>query len=71
VAQLSRLVASAESRQVKQDLADGRIDIVIGTQRAARGLDPVQESRLIVIDEEHISRQQKERLKDFKARCIS
>ena len=52
VAQLSRLVAPAEARRVKQGLEDGAVRLVVGTQAlAGRGVR-FHDLGLVIIDEE-------------------
>ena len=52
VAHLSRLVAPAEARRVRQGLADGRVRLVVGTQAlAGRGV-AFHDLGLTIIDEE-------------------
>jgi transcription-repair coupling factor (superfamily II helicase) len=68
IAQLSRLVAPKDARQVKSDLADGRIEIVIGTHALLAKDVRFAHLGLVVVDEEqHFGVAQKERLKQLKA----
>ncbi|HEV2099109.1 MAG TPA: transcription-repair coupling factor [Stellaceae bacterium] len=68
IAQLSRLVAAKEARSVKQELADGRIDIVIGTHALlAKDVRFAHLGLLIVDEEQHFGVSQKEKLKQLKA----
>ena len=68
IAQLSRLVGAKAARAVKQDLAEGRIDIVIGTHALLAADVRFPRLGLLVIDEEqHFGVKQKERLKQLKA----
>jgi transcription-repair coupling factor (superfamily II helicase) len=68
VAQLSRLVAPKEARQVKADLADGKIEIVIGTHALlARDVRFAHLGLVVVDEEQHFGVAQKERLKQLKA----
>ncbi len=67
IAQLSRLVAPREAAQIKQDLAEGRIEIVIGTHALLGKGVKLHHLGLLVIDEEqHFGVAQKERLKQLK-----
>src|SRR6202011_6367249 len=52
VAQLSRLVSAKDQRQVKQDLAEGRIDIVVGTHALLAKDVHFAHLGLVVVDEE-------------------
>ena len=68
VAQLSRLVNAKDSVEVKKGLADGTIDIVVGTHAIlAKGIEFRQLGLLIVDEEQHFGVAQKERLKRLKA----
>lgn len=68
IGQLSRMVSAAESKQTKEDLKEGRVDIVIGTH-ALLGKDIAFRSLgLMIIDEEqHFGVKQKERLKELRS----
>ena len=52
VAQLSRFQSDAESAQVLAGLADGSIDVVVGTHRLITGRVRFKDLGLVVIDEE-------------------
>jgi transcription-repair coupling factor (superfamily II helicase) len=66
VAQLSRLVNAAEAKRVKEDLAAGRIDIVIGTHALfGKGVTFGRLGLVIVDEEQHFGVKQKERLKEL------
>ncbi len=68
VAQLSRFVPAAEQKQVKAGLADGTIDIVVGTHALlGKGIQFKDLSLLIVDEEQHFGVGHKERLKELKA----
>ncbi|HEX3954598.1 MAG TPA: transcription-repair coupling factor, partial [Stellaceae bacterium] len=68
IAQLSRLVGAKEAKQTKADLAEGRIDIVIGTHALLAKDVRFAHLGLVVVDEEqHFGVAQKERLKTLKA----
>ncbi|HTZ37306.1 MAG TPA: transcription-repair coupling factor, partial [Stellaceae bacterium] len=68
IAQLSRLVAPKEAKQIKEDLAAGRIEIVIGTHALLAKDVKFAHLGLVVVDEEqHFGVVQKERLKQLKA----
>ena len=68
VAQLSRLVNAKEAKQTKTELAEGKIDIVIGTHALLARDVHFQHLGLVVVDEEqHFGVTQKERLKQLKA----
>jgi transcription-repair coupling factor (superfamily II helicase) len=68
VAQLSRLVGAKAARAVKDELAAGRVDIVIGTHALLAKDVRFAHLGLLVIDEEqHFGVAQKEKLKQLKA----
>jgi transcription-repair coupling factor (superfamily II helicase) len=68
VAQLSRLVTPKESAEVKKGLADGTVDVVVGTHAIlAKGIEFSRLGLLIVDEEQHFGVAQKERLKRLKA----
>jgi len=68
IAQLSRFVGAKEVRAVKQGLADGGIDIVIGTHALLAEDVRFRDLGLIVVDEEqHFGVAHKERLKRLRA----
>jgi len=68
VEQLSRLVVAKHATQIKKDLADGKIDIVVGTHSLLAKSIAFKHLGLLVIDEEqHFGVTQKERLKQLKA----
>ena len=68
VAQLSRLVSSKQVREVKKELAEGRIEIVIGTHALlAKDVRFSHLGLLIVDEEQHFGVAQKEKLKQLKA----
>ncbi|MBM4387417.1 MAG: DEAD/DEAH box helicase, partial [Deltaproteobacteria bacterium] len=64
---LSRLRTKAEQKEIVRGLADGRIDIVIGTHRLLSGDIAFKKIGLIITDEEHrFGVAQKERFKELK-----
>ena len=68
IGQLSRLVAAKDAREVKKELADGRLDIVIGTHALlAKDVRFAHLGLLVVDEEQHFGVSQKERLKQLKA----
>ncbi len=68
VAQLSRLVMPKEAKQIKAGLAEGRIEIVIGTHALlARDVRFAHLGLVVVDEEQHFGVAQKERLKQLKA----
>ena len=68
IAQLSRLVAAKEAREVKKEFAEGRIDIVIGTHALlAKDVHFAHLGLLVVDEEQHFGVAQKEKLKQLKA----
>ena len=68
IAQLSRLVAPKDAKQIKEEIADGRIEIVIGTHALLAKDVRFAHLGLVIVDEEqHFGVAQKERLKQLKA----
>jgi transcription-repair coupling factor (superfamily II helicase) len=68
IAQLSRLVDPKEARKTKEDIAAGRIEIVVGTHALLAKDVRFAHLGLVVVDEEqHFGVAQKERLKQLKA----
>jgi transcription-repair coupling factor (superfamily II helicase) len=68
IAQLSRLVAPKDAKQIKADVAAGKIEIVIGTHALLAKDVRFQHLGLVIVDEEqHFGVAQKERLKQLKA----
>ncbi len=66
--QLSRLVSGKEAREVKARLADGRLDIVIGTHALlAKSIRMKRLGLLIVDEEQHFGVAHKERLKQYRS----
>jgi len=68
VAELSRFRSAKESTQAMKDLAEGNIDIIIGTHKLIQKDVKFKNLGLVIIDEEHrFGVQQKERLKALRA----
>ena len=68
IGQLSRLVAGKEAREVRERLADGRLDIVIGTHALLAKSVRMKRLGLLVVDEEqHFGVAHKERLKQYRS----
>ncbi|HVA14921.1 MAG TPA: transcription-repair coupling factor [Stellaceae bacterium] len=68
VEQLSRLVPPKQAALVKQELAEGKIDIVVGTHSLlAKGIAFKHLGLLVIDEEQHFGVSQKERLKQLKA----
>ena len=68
LAMLSRFLSQAEARQVLDDLAAGKIDVVIGTHKLLQEGVSFKDLGLVVVDEEQrFGVQQKERLKSLRA----
>ena len=67
VRQASRLVGSKELAETKKGLADGTVDIVVGTHALLSASISFKDLGLLVIDEEqHFGVKHKERLKELK-----
>jgi transcription-repair coupling factor (superfamily II helicase) len=68
VAQASRLVAAADMTRVKAGLADGTVDIVVGTHALLGKTIAFKDLGLVIVDEEqHFGVAHKERLKKLRA----
>lgn len=68
IAQLSRMVTAKESKETKRLLADGKVDIVVGTHAIlAKDIHFKNLGLLIVDEEQHFGVKQKERLKELRA----
>jgi len=68
VAQISRLVPAKEVEAIRRGLAEGSIDIVVGTHALLGKTISFQSLGLLVVDEEqHFGVKQKERLKELRA----
>ncbi|MBV9233026.1 MAG: transcription-repair coupling factor [Candidatus Eremiobacteraeota bacterium] len=65
---LSRFTSKAEQRRILADLAEGRVDVVIGTHRLLQKDVVFADLGLIVVDEEQrFGVMHKERLKEYRA----
>jgi transcription-repair coupling factor (superfamily II helicase) len=68
IAELSRFKTAKESAQALQDLADGKVDIIIGTHKLIGRDVTFSRLGLVIIDEEHrFGVRQKEALKSLRA----
>src|SRR5437762_1366086 len=68
IAQASRLVAPKELTQVKKGIADGSVDIVVGTHALLGKSIKFRDLGLLIVDEEqHFGVSHKERLKQLRA----
>ncbi len=68
IGQLSRMVGGAESRETKKALAEGAVDIVVGTHAVLGKSVSFKDLGLVVVDEEqHFGVAHKERLKELRA----
>ena len=68
VAQLSRMVTGKEAAAVKAGIADGSIDIVVGTHALLGKTIQFADLGLVIVDEEqHFGVKHKERLKELQA----
>jgi transcription-repair coupling factor (superfamily II helicase) len=68
IAQISRLVGPAETARTRKALADGGIDIVVGTTAVLSKTIAFKDLGLLIVDEEqHFGVGQKERLKQLKS----
>jgi transcription-repair coupling factor (superfamily II helicase) len=68
IGQVSRMVPSSEQKRVKAGLADGTVDIVVGTHALLGKAIQFKDLGLVVVDEEQrFGVAHKERLKDLRA----
>ena len=68
IAQASRLVPAPEMKKVKEGLADGTVDIVVGTHALLGKAIKFRDLGLLIVDEEqHFGVTHKERLKELRA----
>ncbi len=68
VEQLSRLVAAKHATEVKAGVADGSVDIVVGTHALlAKGISFKRLGLLVIDEEQHFGVAHKERLKQLKS----
>jgi transcription-repair coupling factor (superfamily II helicase) len=68
IAELSRFRSAKEQTQALKDMADGKLDIIIGTHKLIQKGVKFHNLGLVIIDEEHrFGVQQKERLKALRA----
>ncbi len=68
VRQLSRLVNAKDAAVIRKELAEGRVDIVIGTHALLAKSVSVKDLGLLIVDEEqHFGVRHKERLKELKS----
>jgi transcription-repair coupling factor (superfamily II helicase) len=68
VAQVSRFVPAAEARETRKGLADGTVDIVVGTHALLGKQIDFKDLGLVIVDEEqHFGVAHKERLKALRA----
>ncbi len=68
IAQLSRMVGARDAAEVKRGMAEGRVNIVIGTHALlAKGIGFAHLGLLIVDEEQHFGVAHKERLKQLKS----
>lgn len=67
IKQLSRLVSAKEAAQIRHDLVEGNIDIIIGTHALLASTVKMHNLTLLIIDEEqHFGVVQKEKLKSLR-----
>ena len=68
IASISRMRTGKEQEKILQDLADGKLDIVIGTHKLLQPSVKFHDLGLLVVDEEHrFGVRQKERIKAMRA----
>ncbi|MFZ5618033.1 MAG: transcription-repair coupling factor, partial [Pseudomonadota bacterium] len=65
---LSRLIAAADAAKVRAGLADGTVDVVVGTHALLSKTVKFRDLGMVIVDEEqHFGVKHKERLKEFRA----
>ena len=65
---LSRLISAADAAKVKAGLADGTVDVVVGTHALLSKAVKFRDLGMVIVDEEqHFGVKHKERLKEFRA----
>ena len=68
IAQLSRMVSASDAKAAKEGIADGQVDIIIGTHALLQKTIKFRDVALVIVDEEqHFGVKHKERLKEFRA----
>ncbi|MGH2752371.1 MAG: transcription-repair coupling factor [Actinomycetota bacterium] len=68
VEMLSRFLSSAEARKVTEDLAAGKVDVVVGTHKLLQPEVKFEDLGLVIVDEEQrFGVEQKEKLKALRA----
>ena len=68
VRQLSRMVSAKEQKETREGLADGTVDIVVGTHALLAKTITFKNLGLVIVDEEqHFGVAQKEKLKELKS----
>ena len=68
IAQLSRMVSASDAKAAKEGIADGQVDIIIGTHALLQKTIKFRDIGLVIVDEEqHFGVKHKERLKEFRA----
>ncbi|MDQ4145651.1 MAG: transcription-repair coupling factor [Actinomycetota bacterium] len=68
VEMLSRFLSPAESRKIIEDLANGKVDVVVGTHKLLQGDVKFSDLGLVIVDEEQrFGVEQKEKLKALRA----
>ncbi|HUN49809.1 MAG TPA: transcription-repair coupling factor, partial [Candidatus Sulfotelmatobacter sp.] len=68
IEQLSRLVPAKQAKEIKADLAQGKVDIVVGTHSLLSKTVAFRDLALVIVDEEqHFGVKHKERLKQLRA----
>jgi transcription-repair coupling factor (superfamily II helicase) len=67
IEQLSRLVSSTKAKETRQALADGQVDIIVGTHALLAKTIKFNDLGLLIVDEEqHFGVRHKERLKQLR-----
>ncbi|NBX65446.1 MAG: transcription-repair coupling factor [Proteobacteria bacterium] len=67
IAQLSRFVSSTDAKRTKEELKEGKVNIVIGTHALLAESIEFKNLGLVIVDEEqHFGVKQKEKLKDLR-----
>jgi transcription-repair coupling factor (superfamily II helicase) len=70
IAQLSKFTPPKDVKRIKADIADGKVDVVVGTHMLlAKDIKFANLGLLVIDEEQHFGVGQKEKLKELKSSC--
>lgn len=70
IAQLSKFTDNKQVKSIKADIADGKVDVVVGTHMLlAKDIKFANLGLLVIDEEQHFGVGQKEKLKELKSTC--